>query len=375
MAFSEGAVRGAAVTGNPFSVFISRVEQARAREMKNQQAVEKDARDLKNLLTQLGVKHEQDKALLDIQARQKKEQATHEGLISGDIDEIPTTGANGVLGQAGITPQAQGTTLTKEPRVGVSDSINVQGEEPKEDITQPRTDTVTIDGTPFLRTESTKRLKERLQLEKLRREFDPEFQRKEFERELGEKGELNEQKLEFETNKLKNKNRETARVQSSEIDNMIESLFSISDKLIPAQEGGRSSVVEGAKRSGGATLFGRLISPSEESEDARSFKQSIEAIATPLIRSLGEKGMLTNQDIKRSLNLLPKFDDSIRGRNTNRKILGDFLKSKVNAHFETIGLELESVGTSVLEESKEGDLSKMSDEELNRRRNELLKRK
>lgn len=121
------------------------------------------------------------------------------------------------------------------------------------------------------------------------------------------------------------------------IDNMVDTLFKTAENLIPAVEDPKKAEALGMKRSlGAASIFGmrpqRLFGASDENVIA--YNETMKAEATPIIRSMGEKGMLTNQDIERALGLFPKNSDSIQLRKTRREELRKFLKSKIEVYYK-----------------------------------------
>ena len=142
-----------------------------------------------------------------------------------------------------------------------------------------------------------------------------------------------------------------AETQEKEINSMIDSVWSKADELIPAAKTGRGGVLKGMERSYRASGIGRLFSGTEEGETAKAYKDYQQGTLSILIRALGEKGVLTNQDIQRSKDFEPKFGDSVILRKTKKDAMNEFLKSKVSAHYKTQGL-YEGVKTQETQEKK-----------------------
>lgn len=148
-------------------------------------------------------------------------------------------------------------------------------------------------------------------------------------------GEKRRAKLAVET--AGEKKSEDIKKETLSIDNMVSTLFDTAERLIPAVEDPKKAELLGMKRSlGSASILGirpqRLFGGSNE--DVIAYNETMKAEATPIIRSMGEKGMLTNQDIERALGLFPKNSDSIKLRKTRREELGKFLKAKIEAYYK-----------------------------------------
>lgn len=114
------------------------------------------------------------------------------------------------------------------------------------------------------------------------------------------------------------------------IDNMIDVVWKQADALIPAQEGLSQAATTGLGRKFGTTIPGRILGMGNE--NAVAFSEFQEGTLSMLIRSLGEKGMLTDQDIKRARQFEPSFYDTPTIRKLKRNSMAEFLKSKVSAY-------------------------------------------
>ena len=150
-------------------------------------------------------------------------------------------------------------------------------------------------------------------------------------------GETPQAKQERAVETAQQKKAATAKNEVQEIDNMVTNLFEAGNRLIPAIDDPKKAELVGAARSAGAmSLFGlrpqRALGLSDENVIA--YNEIMKAEATPIIRSMGEKGMLTNQDIQRALGLFPKNSDSTQLRNTRKRELSTFLRSKVKAYYK-----------------------------------------
>jgi hypothetical protein len=101
----------------------------------------------------------------------------------------------------------------------------------------------------------------------------------------------------------------------------IEQVFASADRLIPADQSGPRAVVGG---------FGRQLgAASGLDENARAFEQYKEGVLSITIRGLGERGVLTDQDVQRARMLLPAFGDSAVVRQTKKQELMTLLQSRL----------------------------------------------
>lgn len=150
-------------------------------------------------------------------------------------------------------------------------------------------------------------------------------------------GQTPESKARQEIETTQEKKAEEVKNEINSINNMVATVFDAANRLIPAPKDIAQAEKLGIKRGAQTTsILGirpqRLLGWSDE--DALAFEQIKKGEATPLIRSLGEKGMLTNQDIQRALELMPGLSDSVKLRKTKQEELGKFLNSKIKAYYK-----------------------------------------
>lgn len=106
------------------------------------------------------------------------------------------------------------------------------------------------------------------------------------------------------------------------------------DRLIPPAdvlnlgpvETGIMGSVKGLQRSIGNNSFIRT-----EEHGLRPWEQYSSGVMSILARGLGEKGVLSDQDLKRTQMLLPKPDDTNVSREENFKLLKEFVKSRIDS--------------------------------------------
>ena len=330
MPFLRGVESGKGVS-NPFGILLREISKSEERRLAEDEKRRGEESELKKALALLSKKQEFD---LELEREKGDIEIRKEGKpITKAMDQVGITGQTGQVGE-----------MAQQPGQSV---LRAAGLQPQGKVT------TTSKGEEFFMPESQADKKNRLQIQKLEQDLDPEFQKQEFSRKLQEQEQLDEQSVKktIETQRLKNK--QTASTEMKEINNMVDSLWNEANTLLPAQESGREAVFKGAERGFKGTAMGRLIVPSEEGENVRAFTEARKALATPLIRSLGEKGMLTNQDVQRALNLMPTSSDTIKQRDTKKGILSRFLQSKVNAHFESIEFDQEAIASEALEKESQ----------------------
>lgn len=118
------------------------------------------------------------------------------------------------------------------------------------------------------------------------------------------------------------------------IDNMVNVVWQKADELIPAATDLKQGAWQGLGRDIGKTKIARLVGKGDENTIA--FTDFQEGTLSMLIRSLGEKGMLTDKDIQRARQFEPNTWDSINVRSKKKTMMSDFLKSKVNAYYNNM---------------------------------------
>ena len=324
MAYLEGVRVGReSGGGNPFSVIIKKVSEAQDRKLAEQEEDRKQLTELQTLFQTLEKKHEYDTAV----ERQKAEiglQLEKEKGIQDRLTEI-SKGYEVDTGEEAVTTQ-------KNVNKPSSDIASVLGL-----------------GTRVKKREVTVSLSPEEALTKIPQGANPDdYEPKAVIRNIkGVPTEIyvaNKKPEVIAANKKQDTLRIEAETQEKEVNAMIDSVWSKAEELIPAQETGRAGVIKGAERSYRASGIGRLFSggkgdKEQTGEKARAYKDYQLGTLSLLIRSLGEKGVLTDQDIKRSKEFEPKFGDSITLRNTKREAMREFLKSKLQAHIKDQGLQ------------------------------------
>lgn len=169
-----------------------------------------------------------------------------------------------------------------------------------------------------------------------------------------------EAKQEREISTGKSKKAEETKMEVQAIEGMVDSVWGKADSLIPATEGVQQAAITGIRKDIGTTKVGRLLGGADE--NAITFREFKEGTLSMLIRSLGEKGMLTDQDIARARDFEPSNWDTPKIRRDKKIAMKDFLKSKISAYYEAIQQPQQSQGF---------DFSNMSTDELLKRRQQL----
>lgn len=333
------AAKARARSSNPFMAAVDRLNQIQSEKRAFDEKLSLEAANLDKMFKILARQHEN---AVNLQREKVRLQGVPiEGLKrqQGQLDESIGQQAQGIAQASGLAGIGEGGKIVDvDPETG-------------EQVFVP---------------ENLQDTKNKLQIETLRRKLDPELISQEFQRELEQRRQKGEVDIQKAIKEQQEKDLRKAQVAMQSIDNMVDEVWKQAESLVPAQEKGRQAVLTGAGRAFAGTSLGRLATSSEMGESARAFEQFKNAIATPLIRELGEKGMLTNQDIERSKALLPRGDDTKQLRKIKRDAMNKFLSSKVRAHFELINAENEVIATQQLEKpiEQEEDFSQMSDEEL-----------
>jgi len=117
--------------------------------------------------------------------------------------------------------------------------------------------------------------------------------------------------------------------------NQLDVVKSAADRLIPAAdvvkigpvESGFMGSVRGLQRQ-----VGNLPMIRTEEAGVRPWEQYSNGVLAILARGLGEKGVLTEQDVERVKGLLPRADDTTVSRETNFNELKTFVKSKIDLY-------------------------------------------
>lgn len=103
---------------------------------------------------------------------------------------------------------------------------------------------------------------------------------------------------------------------------LIDQIFEKADELIPPSGRGPVAIGGGLVRKvGGAVGL---------DESTRAFQQYKEGTLSLTIRGLGERGVLTDQDVARARKLLPDVTDSTVVRQTKKQALRELLQNRLN---------------------------------------------
>ena len=365
--YGEGVRTGYSTVSqaNPFSAYIKRVDEARARQLADQ----KDVQELKSLFAQLEKKHEYDTKVEE----QKRQIGLELEKEKGVQDRMNKLAEGYTFDEAGNeTPPIKQTSQAVEQAQPVdknqrllqmtglampSKPVNRVGAMAPAPQTKPKSSSTTLPESFGLGKMKVKKkidesnisLNPEDALTKIPKGANPDdYEPRAIVRNVkGVPTEIyvaNKKPEVIAANKKQDTMRIEAETQEKEVNAMIDSVWSKAEELIPAQKTGRAGVIKGIERSYRASGIGRFFSGGEgdkeqTGEKARAYKDYQLGTLSLLIRSLGEKGVLTDQDIKRSKEFEPKFGDSITLRNTKREAMREFLKSKLKAHSKVQGLQ------------------------------------
>lgn len=111
----------------------------------------------------------------------------------------------------------------------------------------------------------------------------------------------------------------------------VRQLFQAADEKIPAQAEPLDAAMSGIGRKFGRTTPARFLGMSDE--PARAFEATRQTFLGELARSLSqERGVLTNQDIKRVEASLPSEDDSVYTRTEKMKFIEGLIQEKIDRY-------------------------------------------
>jgi hypothetical protein len=115
----------------------------------------------------------------------------------------------------------------------------------------------------------------------------------------------------------------------------LNSIFDKADVDIPAMPDQETAFKKGVSRGlGSAGAFG--VVPAQAfgmaDEGAMSFGNTKEAFGTQVARGLGERGVVTNQDVERIFRALPKNNDTVSVRTNNRVFIKKVLSDRINQY-------------------------------------------
>lgn len=111
----------------------------------------------------------------------------------------------------------------------------------------------------------------------------------------------------------------------------VRSLFQAADEKIPARQDPSEAAMSGFGRAFGRTTPARFLGMADE--PARAFEATRQTFLGELARSLSqERGVLTNQDIKRVESSLPTEDDSIYTRSEKLKFIESLIREKIERY-------------------------------------------
>ena len=122
----------------------------------------------------------------------------------------------------------------------------------------------------------------------------------------------------------------------------LNTIFEKAEQDIPAMPKQKQAFKKGVSRGLGrlsvmgqvpAQMFGRA------DEGAMSYHQIREAFGTQIARGLGERGVVTNQDVERIMRALPKDNDTVNVRARNKEYINTILRNRIeqyNKIYETL---------------------------------------
>jgi len=115
----------------------------------------------------------------------------------------------------------------------------------------------------------------------------------------------------------------------------LDSLFEKADKDIPSMPEQKQAFKKGISRGlGSASVLG--VVPAQvlgmADEGAMSYGQTKEAFGTQIARGLGERGVVTNQDVERIFQALPKNNDTTPVRQNNKLFIRKILSDRINQY-------------------------------------------
>lgn len=111
-----------------------------------------------------------------------------------------------------------------------------------------------------------------------------------------------------------------------DMNNMVDSLWGQADKLIPSSENGPAAFTKGIATDIQTLPFIRA------NEKALAYNGIKEGTLSLIIRKLGEKGTLTDQDVNRVRQFIPTASDSTESRNLKKEGMKQFISSKIKSY-------------------------------------------
>ena len=124
-------------------------------------------------------------------------------------------------------------------------------------------------------------------------------------------------------------------VESQQALKTLDSIFQKADVDIPAQPTQEQAFKSGVRRGFGKFSVGGVI-PSQmvgmQDPGATSFDQVKEAFGTQVARGLGERGVVTNQDVERIFKALPKDNDLDVTRKSNKEFIRKVISDRINQY-------------------------------------------
>jgi hypothetical protein len=108
----------------------------------------------------------------------------------------------------------------------------------------------------------------------------------------------------------------------------LDQIFGMADKLITAKNGPQA-IIQGGKLSAGAAM--------RTNTTAKVYDDSLNALSNSLSKSLGgERGVLTNVDVIRWVNAMPKFTDTVAIKDAKSKLIKEIYQTSVDAQRRAI---------------------------------------
>ncbi|MEK6879424.1 MAG: hypothetical protein AABY22_07450, partial [Nanoarchaeota archaeon] len=122
-------------------------------------------------------------------------------------------------------------------------------------------------------------------------------------------------------------------------DNLLINISDLTNKVLTVQKGGFSNLPQLISQGGKITLD----SLSKKDPNAVSFLRAIDAFSSLITRGLGEKGVLTTQDVQRVIKALPGRFDTIESAINNLSIIRGILDGAKEASIKSYTSPLEQL--------------------------------
>lgn len=308
MAYNEGFQTGYQATANPFSAIIKKVDEAAARKYAEKKKEEEDISELRKAMVTMGMQHEYDVELKNLEEAKDIKTEIIKGLASGELET--TDDISAFLENFGVAPKSQlqspmampqgsmpsdipssSTKMDKLPVRGNEQGTSVNPFAPQLPNSKPSSGdgVLNLMGMNLKQTGKKTLAERKLQLEVAK-----------LEKEAGMTPELAAEE-EGRVEGIKESKKQSYKV-GSKLSGVIKSMDSLRqqfDEALPSE--GRSTA--GQRINGILSSFGAKTGVKENPELLALLKNS-KPIAVGLIKDLGETGTLSKTDIDTAVNLV-----------------------------------------------------------------------